>query len=91
MSIASIHKTVISMGHGSVLTGMAVHANGVGSYVFMTPSAPNIPGLRAPELDNKFGIEDADVVIMFADLASVTRMIDQLNELHGHMIEKGAK
>jgi hypothetical protein len=90
MSLHTLTKTVITMGDGDLLTGMAVHDNAVGSFIFMRVAEPKAPGTPAPEFDGKFGVEDADVVIMFADLACVDRVIADLTLLRDKMVKAGA-
>lgn len=85
MPIQTICKTVVAMGEGDVLTGTAIDAHGVGHFVFMLPGETKAPGTPAPELDGKFTIDAADVLIMFKDSAAVDRVIATLTGLRNAM------
>lgn len=85
MPIQSICKTVIAMGEGDILTGTAIDQHGVGHFVFMLPGVTKEPGTPAPELDGKFNIDAADVLIMFKDSAAVDRVIATLTGLRDAM------
>lgn len=88
MPIHSICKTVIAMGEGDVLTGTSIDNHGVGHFVFMLPGITKEPGTPAPELDGKFTIDAADVLIMFKDVSAVDRVIATLTGLRNAMEPK---
>jgi len=81
------------MGEGDVITGMAVDSLGVGHFVFM--AAPDGKkhqlGETAPELEGKFSLEDADVNILFANLAALDHVVERLAVLRAAMVEGGAE
>ncbi|WP_346395953.1 hypothetical protein [Pseudomonas syringae] len=85
MPIQTISKTVIAMGEGDVLTGTAIDQHGVGHFVFMSSEEAEAPGTPAPELDGKFTIDAADVLIMFKDFAAVDRVIATMTSLRNAM------
>jgi len=85
MPIQTICKTVVAMGEGDVLTGTAIDEHGVGHFVFMLPDEKKAPGTPAPELDGKFTIDAADVLIMFKDASAVDRVIATLTSLRNAM------
>ncbi|UZS74329.1 hypothetical protein OQB66_08480 [Pseudomonas syringae] len=85
MPIQTISKTVVAMGEGDVLTGTAIDQHGVGHFVFMLPGETKLPGTAAPELDGKFTIDAADVLIMFKDVAAVDRVISTMTSLRNAM------
>jgi hypothetical protein len=88
MPIQTISKTVVAMGEGDVLTGTAIDKHGVGHFVFMLAGSTKEPGTPAPELDGKFNVDAADVLIMFKDAAAVDRVIATLTALRNEMRAK---
>lgn len=91
MSLLTLTKTVITMGDGDLLTGMVSYKGGIGAYTFMRAAKKGIPGTKVPELDDKFGIEAADVAIVFPGLAMVDQVIADLTLLRDKMKAEGAK
>uniref|UniRef100_A0AAU6W2Z9 Uncharacterized protein n=1 Tax=Pseudomonas phage Touem01 TaxID=3138548 RepID=A0AAU6W2Z9_9VIRU len=93
MSILKFSKIAVAMGEGDVITGMAVDSFGVGHFVFM--SAPDDKkhqlGENAPELEGKISVEDADVDILFANLAALDHVVERLSVLRVAMVEGGAE
>lgn len=85
MPIQTISKTVVAMGEGDVLTGIAVDQHGVGHFIFMLPGETKAPGTPAPEFEGKFTIDAADVLIMFKDVAAVDRVMATLSSLRDAM------
>ena len=87
MSIEKLHKTVIAMGAGDVLTGMAVDNAGLGYFFFLPAPEAKEPGTLEPELDGTIGADEADVMIMFASAGDVGLMIGRLAALKRSMEE----
>lgn len=89
MSISTFNKVAIVMGEGDVLTGMAIEPGGVGAFTFAQADKAMPVGTKVPELDGT-PVSDADVVILFSDIAAVDNMINRLGELRALMVEGGA-
>lgn len=89
MSIQSFHKTIIAMGHGDVITGMGVSKDGAGVFLFIQADEAKAPGTRAPELDGKVSVEDADALITFKGVQAVDYMIGELQALREKMVRAG--
>jgi hypothetical protein len=74
-------KTVILLGEGTVVTGVACNSE-TGTLIFKrVKGEPGKPGQKIDSYPGLVTVGDADVLIEFATLQSIDQMIENLNLL----------